>query len=190
MACLSTFEREGLLVDTAGTESHRTLRKEAQKAIEHHSKATTPYGPPVQTIDLGTPQLRAWEYAHPFALLYYLSSISSAFAALMSETVSRVSSPLKMVIYSDEIKPDNPLRPDNGRGTQSIYWCFTDWPQWALQRAAVWLLLGVIRTTLVDEMPGGESGLMRFVLNVCFRVTSPSFTLGILMPVGVTALLV
>ena len=189
VACLVSFEKEGLLADPSGRESHRTLRKEVQHAIEHHSKATTPYGPLVQHVDLGTPQLRTWEYVNPFAFLYYLSSISLAFATLMSETVSRASSPLKMVIYIDEVKPGNPLRPDHGRGTQSIYWSFADWPQWALQRSAVWLLLGVIRTSLVDDMPGGESSLMRHLLNVCFRATSPSFIIGVLIPVGTTALL-
>ncbi len=103
---------------------------------------------------------------------------------MMSETIKNAAgSALKMIIYIDEVKPGNPLRPDHGRGTQSIYWSFVEWPQWALQRSAVWLLLGVIRTSLVDDMPAGESGLMRHMLNICFQATSPSFILGIVIPI-------
>jgi hypothetical protein len=67
------------------------------------------------------------------------------------------------------------LRPDKGRSTQAIYWCFADWPAWALQRSGVWLLFGVVRSSLVEDLPAGESQLMRRVLNVFFPKKGPSF---------------
>ena len=98
--------------------------------------------------------------------------------------------PLRLILYIDEVNPGNPLRPDKGRGTQAIYWCFADWPQWALQRSSVWLLFGVVRTTLVEELPAGESQLMKAVMNVFFSKTGHSFTNGCLIHHGQDSVLV
>ena len=89
--------------------------------------------------------------------------------------------PLRLILYIDEINPGNPLRPDKARTTQAIYDCFADWPQWALQRSSVWLLFGVIRTSLVLKLPAGISQLMRYIMNVFFSKDGQSFTRGCLI---------
>ena len=184
IACLAHLEEVGLLVEGACGSTGRQMRREVQRAIESHSRAKTPYGTVVQTMDLGTKELQRWEYVNPFAYLYHLTSISPPFAELMSECIGNGSKPLRLILYIDEIDPGNPLRPDYGRATQDIYWCFADWPQWALQRSAIWMVFGILRTSLMVDLPAGASGLMRSIMNIFFPAEGTSFLAGCLIKKG------
>ena len=82
---------------------------------------------------------------------------------------------MKIVIFVDEARPGNPLRPDLGRATQSLYWCFTDWPEWLLRRADGWLTFGCVRSSIALRIRGGMSGFMKQVLLCFFHPTAPSF---------------
>jgi len=166
---LKKLHDESFLDTDMGGGSVRMLRKNLQVASEFYSKASTMYGTLVQTIDLGTPSLSKWEYVHPAAYLRLLSEISPGFSAMMAETVASIGHrPLKLVLYMDECTPGNPLRADKARSVQSIYWCFADWPQWALQKSSVWLLLGCMRSSLQAELPEGASTLLHAVLRMFF----------------------
>ena len=166
MSCLQKLQSAGLSKGDLGKSSRSAARREAQSAIEEHALADTPYGRVVQRLDLGTPALCQWEYVNPFAYLYHLTRMSKGFSELMTATLGSAQGPLRIVLYIDEVTPGNPLRPDKGRSTQSIYWRFADWPQWALRRAGAWLLFGVVRSSLVSELQAGESGLMRHVMKI------------------------
>ena len=181
VSCLQKLQSAGLLKGDLGKGSRSAARREAQSAIEEHALADTPYGRVVQRLDLGTPALCQWEYVNPFAYLYHLTRMSKGFSELMTATLGSAQGPLRIVLYIDEVNPGNPLRPDKGRSTQSIYWCFADWPQWALQRAGVWLLFGVVRSSLVSELQAGESGLMRHVMKIFFAEHGHSFSRGSLI---------
>lgn len=180
--CLLKFRDAGMLGEEYANVTKHSLRKEVLNAVGEHSRAETPYGTVVQTMDLGTPALSKWQYVNPFAYLHRLSSISPAFASMMEDCVTKdPATPLRLILYIDEINPGNPLRPGGGRNTQAIYWAFADWPAWALQRSGVWLLFGVVRSSLVAELQAGVSQLMRQVLNVFFHATGHSFARGCVM---------
>ena len=98
-----------------------------------------------------------WSFIHPLALIFYLSSVYVAFAKIMSETFDACKSlgrDLRVVIFVDEYRPGNVLRPDAGRATQGVYWRFSDWPAWLLTRANAWLTFGAIRTSIVEKCKG------------------------------------
>jgi hypothetical protein len=179
--CLLAFQDAGLLSADMGSMSKASLKLEVQGAIEHHSRTMTPFGTVIQSMDLGTEGLKDWQHINPLAYLYHLSSISKSFATMMKDCIKDPATPLRLILYIDEVNPGNPLRPDKGRSTQAIYWCFADWPAWALQRSGVWLLFGVVRSSLVAALPAGESQLMRRVLNVFFPKTGSSFAHQILL---------
>jgi len=172
---LTRLHASGLLVSGVGGGSARAVRRALTQASTHHSAKVTPYGPVVQQLDLGTEG--PIDYVNPFAYLYYLSSICHAFGDMLVGCMRGIE-PLRLVIYIDEICPGNPLRPDKGRTTEAIYWCFAEWPEWLLHRSAAWLLFGAVRTSIVNRLPGGVSGLMRQVMNVFFSRAGHSFARG------------
>ena len=73
------------------------------------------------------------ECINPFAYLYLLSSISTSFGTMMKDCAKDPTTPLRLILYIDEVNPGNPLRPDRGRTTHAIQWSFADWPAWTLQ---------------------------------------------------------
>jgi hypothetical protein len=156
-----------------------TVTKRLKTASLCHCTAETPYGKVVQSMPLPLDKLPHWEYAHPLALLYYLSKLSGRFGDLMAKC-NTPGVALGLIIYIDEICPGNPLRPEKSRTLHAIYWAIADWPQWLLQRTAAWPCFGTIRSKLVDEfLPGGVSALMRRIMEVFFAVSGPSFSKGV-----------
>ena len=156
----------------------RSVRARLSQAIRKHCDADTPYGKVVQSMPLESEQLPSWEYAHPLALMYHLSCISAIFSDLMAQIIVP-GSPLRIVLYVDEICPGNPLRPDKSRTLQAIYWAILEWPQHVLQRTAAWPVFGTIRSKIVKDLPGDLSGLMKKVLEVFFNATGHAFNRGV-----------
>ena len=89
--------------------------------IEQFSKAETPHGKVMQTVQVGPHSL---EYIHPAALLYYLCSISECFRkAMVFAKAETVDGRCQVVLYSDAATPGDPFRPDKGRKFEAFYWC-------------------------------------------------------------------
>ena len=179
VAALSSLGKAGWLnedvVELVASDSK--IRRGLRNAQIKHGEATTPYGQVVQSISTVIKGLESWQICHPMALLFYLSTISSFFADLFSTVVAGVA--LRIVIYIDEICPGNPLRPDKARTLQAIYWCIADWPQWLLQRTAIWPPFGTMRSTLVDKLPGRVSQLMNMILHVFWPEHGSSMDRGV-----------
>ncbi|CAK0812650.1 unnamed protein product, partial [Prorocentrum cordatum] len=96
---LQTLNRKGMLRDEelGGRDELRQCRI----AAEMHGRARTPYGPVVQTLDV--PGIGPREYAHPFASLHYMSTISEKFANMLPAALDKA--PLftcSLVFYGDE----------------------------------------------------------------------------------------
>ena len=180
-ANLLALHRAGLLVEsiTGAAGSTASVRRSLQRAMEFESEVKTPYGKVVQTLRIDHPQLRVWEFAHPLALIHHLCNISPDFADVMASCITP-GVPLRIVLYVDACEPGDPLRPDANRNLQCIYMCVVDWPQWLLQRSGAWLNIGFIRTTVVNALPGGLSGLMGRLLHLFFSPdVSNSFARGL-----------
>lgn len=169
-ATLVALKKRGWLKDEVADEvgSEDATRKKIKEGMEAHSKVKTPYGRVVQTMNL-CPKLQSWEFCHPLCLLHHLSTISVAFAELMHNINTSVTKPLRIVLYVDACEPGNPLRPDEARKLECIYWTFLEMPQWLLQRSGAWFVFGFLRTKEMSKhMLGGVSELMGRVLKVFF----------------------
>ena len=161
-----------------GNDSERQLRRKMQVATEAHSKSKTPYGAVVQQVYLGLPDMAYWEVCHPFAWLYYMTSISASFAALMMQCVDGAR-PLRLVIYADELNPGNPFRPERSRTLMCIYWSFVDWPAHILSRTFAWPCFSLLRSSTIKKIDGGMSYLARSILRIFFPLEGPSLERGI-----------
>jgi|AntRauTorckE5430_2_1112549.scaffolds.fasta_scaffold02022_2 hypothetical protein len=175
---LLSLQRHGLIADATFGRSNRKIRGELGDAQQQHAKAMTPYGRIVQRMHCPIPEYPNWEIIHPLALLHYLSGLSAAFGDVMADSVAnhRV---LHLVLYMDEVNPGNPFRPEKSRTLQCIYWAFTEWPQYILQRVAAWPTFGVIRSTTVAKIPHGMATVMKHVLLTFFPPDGHSLMRGV-----------
>lgn len=91
----------------------------------------------------------------------------AGFRAIFEQTVSRCrpspAQPWHIVLYCDEITPGNPLRPDNKRKVTAFYASFLEFKD-ALRCEECWLLLGVLRSSLLKDIAGGMSAVVRQLL--------------------------
>ena len=189
---LSILNDEGLLAAGMVTSGSNQTRKRLSKAVEDTASTPTPFGTVVQqmTLDRASPSSPfSWDFIHPMALLYCLSTISSALARLMSNIVADGKT-LRIVLFIDEFRPGNVLRPDSGRATNNIFWTFAEFPQWLLRRADAWFTFGCIRSKIAGQIPGCVSGLMKHVLLTFFAESGPSFETGVTIVNGSEAMLV
>lgn len=170
---LVSLHKEGILNDDViGKGTENAVRKNLTERARTLSAEATPYGPCIQELKLGE---KNWKFIHPMALLFLLSKLSSALGDMISEAVRGIKE-MTIVVFVDEFKPGNVLRPDKGRGTQNILWTFTELPEWFVCRADAWFQFGVIRTQLLEEVPGGISALMKAVVRTFWRPNAiPNF---------------
>ena len=171
----SLIDTLNALQDVGLLESSATA-KQIRRAVEAHAAVATPYGTVVRRLDLGIDDVV--EFIHPFALMWYLCSISKGFATMMRETVSNTTpGRCKWVLYNDGVVPGNPLRHDSGRKFEAFYWVIAEWPDYMLQRSLAWATFSLVRTTLVSKIAGGLSGLVRITMQQFER-----FNEGIQLP--------
>ena len=175
---MKTLADAGLLKDIHGEDADITcLKRKLTEMSTEHGNADTPYGKVIQSVKLDAPGLAYWEYVNPFAFLYYLSSLSHSFGAMMRSISG--ARPLNIVIYADGLVPGNPFRPEASRKLQCIYWCIAEWPQHVLHRSFAWPVFSIIKESIVHSIAGGLGRLMRTVLRIFFAVSGDSFTSGV-----------
>lgn len=169
-------------IDCGFGESHRATKRKLSNALrDRASDATGPYGPIVKQMTL-YPGFE-WSYICPFAWLHFLTANCKGFSSAMRDCIGNGTSPLRLIVYIDELCPGNPLRPEKARTLQSIYYVFVDFPAWVLQRSDCWQLFGVLKSTIAASLPGGVSGLMKRVMHILFAASGPSFSTGTLIVV-------
>ena len=67
---------------------------------------------PIETTTHGK---LSWEIIHPFAFMWYLSTVCE-FGVLMADSIAKApKNILRLILYGDELTPGNPLRADLGR---------------------------------------------------------------------------
>ena len=92
------------------------------------------------------------------ALFQVLCNESSSFQAFLRATQERAGTrSLGLLIYMDEIKPGNVLRPDAGRNTFAVYAQLTDVPEHCRSATAAAFPVAAVRTKLLGEL-GGACG--------------------------------
>lgn len=167
-----------LLADGVAASSERSVRDDARKGIKLASDTDTIYGPVISKLHFGP---LCVEIANPFAYLHVLCQQSASLyrAIFPSGHVNR-----GIVVYIDEVRPGNPLRPEKNRLTQCVYWTFCDFDDHVLCRADGWFLATVLLSTTMDQVPGKASGFMRALLNVFFPAEGTSFATGVVLSNG------
>ena len=178
---LRLLHERGLLSDASlGSLNERTLRRDACEGIEHTAaSATTPYGNVIVTLQVNGVDI---EIANPFAYLHLLCETHIDLFNVVCP--GGVNTHRRLLLYIDEVRPGNPLRPDKARQTQCVYWTFSDFPDKLLVDADAWFLLTAVRSTIVDTVPGKVSALTRAIMNVFFASSGTSWTRGILLTSG------
>ena len=176
---LKTLSAAGMLKDLNFDDSNEhSLKKQLTEAATVHANTNTIYGPIVQRIEINVEGCKYWEYVNPFAYLYYLSTISSCFSEMM-RSACRDDRPVRIVIYADALIPGNPFRPEASRTLMCIYWAIADWPQHVLNRSFAWPVFSILRTSVIEKIPGGLGYIMRVVLKIFFATVGASFTTGV-----------
>ena len=178
---LLALHAQGCLIDGIVDEnaSENSLRLEIGTAVKTLGDEATPFGKVMQTIQLETDSPGkpfTWPFIHPLALVYALSKISSGFARIMKQCIDKLGTrAMRVVLYVDEVRPGNVLRPDAGRAVSNVFWPFADWPEWYLKRDDAWLTFGCIRSGIVNKTKGAMSGVMKHVLHQFFAPSGPNF---------------
>ena len=176
---LKTLADAGMIKDIHGEDADLTsLKRKLTTMSTEHGNVDTPHGKVIQRVKLDAPGLKYFEYMNPFAFLYYLSSLSDSFSAMMRSICGR-GDPLRVIIFADGLVPGNPFRPEASRKLQCIYWCIADWPQHVLQRSFAWPVFSLIKESVLENIDGGLGRLMRVILRIFFSETGDSFSRGV-----------
>ena len=89
------------------------------------------------------------------SLLHVLCAQSDAFARLLRDTLGRApGGVVGLVVYADEIKPGNPLRPNPGRCSWAVYAQMADVPEWARSCTMAALPLAAVRPQELKALGG------------------------------------
>ena len=110
-AALTALADAGLIKDIGAEATTSNLKRSLTQSIVDQGKIKTPYGPLIQSLEINAAKCKHWEYINPFAWLYYISTISAAFANMMRDSTVD-GNLLRIVIYSDGLVPGNPFRPE------------------------------------------------------------------------------
>ena len=164
---IQRLHERGLLSDDALVDglTENTLRKDARIGTEDAvANAHTPHGPVVTTLNVKGTDI---EVVNPFAYVYFLCERNpDLFEILMPAGAVSVCRPI--VLYVDEIRPGNPLRPGKSRTTQCVYWIFADMPDRCLSDVDCWFLATTVRSSIVEKIPGKISAVMSAMLKMFF----------------------
>ena len=155
---LRYLHEHGFLDDHVGTDR-------ISRAVAHHASVQTPFGSVVRPFDLGI--AAGTECCDPASLLYYMCSISVTFADICKQTVMNAGDmPLRYLVYQDGVVPGNPFRPEKGRKVEAWYWVVVDWPSYLIHRSGMWPIFSLIRTRIVETIPGGVSHVTKRMVHM------------------------
>ena len=120
----------------------------------------TPYGPIMQTLEFPPRPGQApftTPFANPKALLCALLMISAPFRHLMVQCVeAHANKPGEIILYQDDVKPGNALRPDKGRTYVSWSFSFLWWPRWFAESQVGWFDILFMTLGELKKLPGEE----------------------------------
>ena len=110
--------------------------------------------------------------AHPIALLWVAaskcSSFSKFFLAKLKETPPSIDKPWRLVAYTDEVTPGNPLAQKNNRKFQAFYWSFLEFGVSALSREEAWFTATTEYSVHVSGLSAGLSQVVGSIFKLFF----------------------
>ena len=115
---------EALRTEVVAADSQQRTKwscaKQFRRSLNDSIADVSPYGALIQTTEIGVNGKFQWHYANPFALLYISCARSRMFGVFLRKCLEGQKG--KIVIYHDECKPGNVLRPDEGKELLCLYW--------------------------------------------------------------------
>ena len=151
-----------------------STRTHIRSARDATVRQTTPYGPIHKVLTLpdtegGTVDL---EIQYPFAMLYHAATISKCFSHLILRTLAKypasLSSPWRLVFYTDDVGPGNQLGYKHLRKFTAAYYSLLEFGAAALSDEEVWFELAVCRATVTSTLKDGDSGLIACLIHEGF----------------------
>lgn len=121
------------------------------------------HGPLLRSFPIGNEDV--W-ICDPFAFLEISTRESDSFLDFVEANVSRNENKLSVVLYHDEVVPGNPLAPDLPRRMVVFYYSYREFGFPALTDEVSWITLCVMRTDLIDKLPGRLPQLLKHLLKV------------------------
>ena len=157
------MERQHISIVSYSAEEQLTGNKRRRLANVHYDRldADTPYGPIGKVLRFGE---EAVPYICPLALLWTMASASEGFGMFLLACLGGAAG--DFILYLDDVRPGNILRPDPGRVYYSILWSLAQYPRWYASRELGWLPLCFVRTTQLDRIDGGISQVIAALLQV------------------------
>eukprot|EP00959_Pyramimonas_sp_CCMP1952_P234973 4909747-Pyramimonas_sp.AAC.1 len=158
-ALMADIQREGL--PEAFSASTLARHREARVMED------TSFGPVLVEKRLGSSDVRAW-FQHPFAWLEAACRTSPSYQEMFLELAAKHHGTMNVYIYSDEIVPGNVLDGKNRRKTQAFYWSFAELGFPALSNELCWNTIAAMRSSILDDVVGGVSTVMKECLKLFF----------------------
>lgn len=143
--------------------TRRTVKRKRQADISH----VTPYGDIL--VEKNIAGTKIW-MVQPVAMLYHISRSCLEFSKFFKEILSRKpctrDHPIKVIVYSDEVRPGNQLRHQNARKIQVCYWSLECFGLTNLSNERLWFILSICRSDVVKELPGKMSQFMKISMQM------------------------
>ena len=113
----------------------------------------------------------------------YFCAKSEPFRRAMETTFANYGSSLHCVLYCDGITPGALLKPDIRKKVTVFYLSYVEFGG-LLAYSEFWLPVGLIRDSVLKQLPGGLSQIGRLVLRQAFLGNESVQTVGLVCPVG------
>ena len=166
---LSSLHQNGVLDSkTFGEEfSERSAKRGLTNVGAKLCATQTPYGALIQSMELPLEDEKMLlRYINPFGFLHYLSQESAAFGRIIANKLKNQTN--SVIIYFDETRPGNVLRPDYGRQVLAVYWTFKELPEHVRSRSVGWFPFTFVRSEKITRLPGKVSNFAARILRIFF----------------------
>ena len=174
---LQDLRKNGLLTEPPATRQVIKRLRDEDMCIQ------TSYGPLFRDIILSD-SVRV-PIAHPAAMLSHAASTCDTFGSFLfhrAQTIpSTPNNPWHLAIYSDEITLGNPMKTDNRRKVQAMYWSILELGPHHMSSEYAWMFLTMARSHLVNALPAAMSEFAKLALKSFFDPSSDFQRGGILV---------
>ena len=145
------------------------------------------YGKLITKVDLPTEDGGSHEapIVQPLAWLYFLYESCPSIRELIQRSFRAkpcsVEDPWNVILYTDEVTPQNPLSTDLTKKVQALYWSIAEFSPEVLCQENAWFVLSVFRSKLCKEVEGQLARLVGEALKALFVGDSNLRESGVLL---------
>ena len=166
------FASRSAVVDVLKAVERDGMPKHFSRATQYDRRkkfaaTRTMYGPLVCSILLHGVVIAVQS---PAAMLVHCSENCRGFRKLLQDTYDRhgANAPWSLILYADGVSPADTMSKNDQRTFYAVYWSFQEFGPAALATEEVWFTLAVMRTTLLEQIPGGLSHVLRTLFEEFF----------------------